>query len=284
MKVIPIALEPQYDSGSSTLCHCLKITRSDGEVLAVTSADVDVTVDSVLYTSAHGLDVSGLVMQSGLAVNNLELTVIPDEEGLVNRADLLTGVWDNARFELFETNYLVPSDGKNVILQGVTGEVGVNAGSFVVEMRGLSTFLNQPIGIVTSKTCRAILGDAACTVDLGPFTFTGTLTGVTSRRVVTDSGRAEAADYFTEGTFTPTSGPNFEPFQFSRRVKVFASGQFTFADPFPYEFEAGVTYTVKAGCRKRPEDCKAFDNILNFQGEPHGRGIDVITATPEPDA
>ena len=282
MKTIPIALEPQYSSGSSTLCHCLRIERADGAVIAATSLDADIEVDGVTYSGVNGLDVSALVFQVGLAVNNLELTVIPDDTGDITEADLLTGLWDNARFELFEVNYLDPTDGKNVLLQGVMGEVSIARGAYTVEMRALSQFLNQPIGIVTSKTCRAILGDAACTVDLEPFTVTGTLTASASRQVVTDSARAEVDEWFAEGTFTPTSGANVG---YSRRVKSYAADAFTFDLPFPYEFEAGDTYTAIAGCRKRLEDCRdKFDNVLNMQAEPHGLGIDVITATPEPDA
>jgi len=41
-----------------------------------------------------------------------------------------------------------------------------------------------------------------------------------------------------------------------------------------------------AGCRKRlDEDCRLkFDNVLNFQGEPHRPTVDAITETPEPNA
>jgi hypothetical protein len=48
----------------------------------------------------------------------------------------------------------------------------------------------------------------------------------------------------------------------------------------------GDTYSVHAGCRKRlAEDCLAkFDNVLNFQGEPHRPTVDDLTASPEPNA
>jgi uncharacterized phage protein (TIGR02218 family) len=280
VKTIPIALEPQYSSGSSTLCHCLRIERADGTIIAATSLDADIEVDGLTYSGVNGLDVSALVFQAGLAVNNLELTVIPDDTGDITEADLLTGLWDNARFELFETNYLDPTDGKNVLLKGVMGEVTINRGAYTIEMRALSQFLNQPIGIVTSKTCRARLGDSACTIVLGPFTIPDEISVVTSRQVVSGT-LVGSDDWYTEGTFTPTSGANVG---YSRRVRAYASGAFTFDLPFPYEFEVGDTFVAVAGCRKRIEDCRdKFNNILNMQAEPHGRGIDVITSVPEPD-
>lgn len=280
MKVLPINLASHYAGKARSVALFLKITRRDAEVFGWNSTDIPLEVGGLVYEP--GLEVTSISLSAGLGVNNLELTVLPDEDGgTITRADLLTGLWDGSSFDLFEANYRSLGDGTNPLLSGINGDVTVNRGSFVVEMRGKSQFLNQPIGIVTSKTCRAILGDASCTVDLGPFTVTGTITGVTSRQVVTDTARTEADEWFAEGTFTPSSGANVG---YSRRVRAYASDVFTFDLPFPYEFEAGDTYTAVVGCRKRIEDCRdKFDNILNMQAEPHGRGIDVITATPEPD-
>ncbi len=46
------------------------------------------------------------------------------------------------------------------------------------------------------------------------------------------------------------------------------------------DIQVGDTFDVIAGCRKRlTEDCKVkFNNVLNFQGEPHLPGIDRLTA------
>ena len=286
MKTIPIALEPQYSSGSSTLCHCLRIERADGTIIAATSLDADIEVDGLTYSAVNGLDVSALVFQAGLAVNNLELTVIPDDTGDITEADLLTGLWDNARFELFETNYLDPTDGKNVLLKGVMGEVTINRGAYTVEMRALSQFLNQPIGIVTSKTCRYLFGvnngkTSLCPVAIGPLTLTHTVTSADSRRVFTATGAVQASDYYGEGIVEFLTGQNAG--QKPMRVKSFAAGVFTVELPFPYEIAAGDTFSASKGCRKRLEDCIANGAVLDFGGEPHGRGIDVITAAPDTD-
>lgn len=295
MKTIPAALATHYAGKGRSVATFLKVTRSDGLIYGWNSTDVALTVSARLYEP--GLEMSSIALSAGLGVNNLTLTVLPDEDGgTVTRADLLTGVWDNARFELFEANYRAIADGINPLLYGVTGEVGVNVGSFVIEMRGLTQFLNQPIGIVTSATCRARLGDARCGVSLAAYTFNGTLTSVASSQVVADTATGKPADYYGEGTFRATSGANATPLAFTRRIKSFsAAGVFTFDIPFPYAFAPGNTYTAIAGCRKRHErsiavpagvsDCiDKFANLLNFQGEPFGRGIDVITASPEADA
>ena len=57
---------------------------------------------------------------------------------------------------------------------------------------------------------------------------------------------------------------------------------FTLTLPFPFDAAIGDTYSAIAGCRKRlTEDCKTrFANVLNFQGEPHLPGIDLLTKVP----
>jgi len=282
VKTIPIALAAHYALETTTVCACLKVTRTDTVVLGFTSLDRQITVDGQVYEP--GFDLSEIVSTATLGVDNLELTIIPDE-ATVTQVDLLTGLWSNAAFEVFEVNYADPAGGINVLKRGTTGEVNIRegAGCYVVEFRGLSQALQQQVSLVTSKTCRARFADypvaiqnARCRLNPASFTFTGTLTGVTSRQVVTDTGRTEADDYFAEGFFRFDTGDNAG---YSQKVKVYAADVFTFSLPFPFDPLVGDTYTVIAGCRKRlTEDCKdKFANVLNFQGEPHLPGVDSLT-------
>ncbi len=286
MKTIDAGLLAHYQQETTTVASFLKVVRADGETFGFTSTDQTITVSGLEYEP--GFDVSALSSAEGLNVDNLELTILPDlEGGTVTRLDLLTGKWNKAFFEIFEANYMAPADGINVLKRGYTGEVRPSNGVYVIEFRSLSQLLQAQQGIVTSKNCRSRLGDVLCGVDLGPFTETGSLTGVTSAQVVTDSARTEDDDYYGDGTFECTSGDNAG---YTRRVKTFAAGVFTFDLPFPFAFLTGDDYTAIAGCRKRHErtlenpdgisDCfDKFDNVLNFQGEPNLPGLDAIAAT-----
>ena len=141
---------------------------------------------------------------------------------------------------------------------------------------GSAALLDQAQGEVTSKTCRATLGDSRCTVALSAYTETGTLTAVTSRMVFADSSRAEADDWFVEGVLTFTGGANAGT---SHKVRLFSAGQFTLTLPATFNPAIGDTYSVIAGCQRRLEDCRdKFDNVVNFQGEPHLPGIDELTS------
>lgn len=275
MKTLPAPLATHVALGTTTLAHTLKITRLDGLVFAFTSADQDVTIAGVLYRSAPGLDVSSVEVSAGLAVDNLELTTL-DDGSTFNKVDVLGGVWRNAAFVIARYNFNSPADGVETLMVGTVGEVELRRGSIVAELRGLQQYLQQTVGNVSSKTCRARLGDSLCTVSLAAFTVTGSITSVSSNQVFADSSKAQAADWFAEGVLTFTSG---NCIGLQQKVKAFSGGQFTLSLPMLQNIQAGDSYSVYAGCRKRlAEDCAAkFNNVINFQGEPHLPGIDQIT-------
>lgn len=261
-----------YASQPHTIAHLLKVVRTDDEVRGYTSHTVALTVSAVTYEP--GFDLSALSSTSTLAVDNLELTVLADDDEAL-RLDLLAGRWDGAFFEIAEVNWRDTS-AVNVLKRGHLGEVRLEAGKFVVEFRSLTQALQQPQGIVTQKTCRARLGDSNCRIDLEDWTEAGTITAVASRREITDTTMTQEAGWFSEGMLTFTDGLNAN---LSRKVRSFADGIFELALPFPFDVEVGDAYTAVAGCRKRlGEDCSAkFDNVVNFYGEPHLPGLDALT-------
>ena len=282
-KTIPAALLTHLQSNSTSLAYLLTVTRSDATVLRFTSCDQPLTVSAQLYSP--GLSVTSIAQSEGLAVNNLELTVLYDAVFL--KPDFLAGRWDNARWALSECNWASPGDGVNIVGQYVTGDVKPLATSCVIELRALGQFLQQPVGEVTSRLCRARFADFPtavagnlCGKNAAAATVTGTITTATSAYVMRDSARTEALDWFGEGILTFTSGANIG---LAQKVKDYAAdGTFTFSLPFPFPAIVGDAYSVIAGCRKRlTEDCKTkHANVLNFQGEPHIPGADLSTASP----
>jgi len=278
MRVIPIALATHMAMGSTTLAHLFKVTRLDGEVFAFTSSASDLIVDGVHYSAGPGLDVSGIVATAGLNVDNLELTTL-DDGTTFTRADVETGKWRKASFVIGRCNARSPGDGIEVRMVGSIGNVSRREGHVVVELLGLQQILQQPIGAVTSKTCRARLGDDLCTVNLASWTHSTTVTSVTSNQIFTASGLTQDEDYFGEGILTWTSGPSDG---LSYKVKLHtAGGVLTLLLPPLLTVEVGHGFDIVAGCRKRREDCRdKFSNILNMQAEPDLPGIDALTSAP----
>ena len=288
MKVYASGYAASQAAGTKRRCLCLLITRTDGFSVGLTSADVDVTIPAsvakiggVRYLSDPGLMDANIVQTSGLNVDNLEVEFLKDD-AYVTRIDVLTGKWRKAAFRLFRCDPLAPADGQDTLMFGHLGDIQIMPTGYKAELRSILQLMQQQtLGEVTTPTCRARLGDARCKVDIGPYTVTGSITSVTSAQVVSDSTRAEAADYFGEGELTFTSG---DLSGLTLKVRDFSAGQFTFAVVPLLSPEVGDTYTAVAGCRKRfTEDCVGkFDNALNFRGEPHLPGIDALTKPVEP--
>ena len=281
MKTPPADFATHIATRETSLATALKITRSDEAVYGFTTHDVDDTISGVVYSANPGLMITDIVIAANAAVGNLELTTLHDGT-LFTTADLIAKVWSNAAFEIFRYNWANIANGIDVLLTGTLGEPQLLQNTITIELRDLRQYLQQPIGEVSSKTCRARLGDAKCTKDLTAFTYTGTLTHTTSNQVFRDSARGEAVNWFDEGEITFTSGPNT-----GRAAKVkshAADGTFTLALPLLGTVAIGHTYSVIAGCRKRlSEDCATkFSNVLNFQAEPHRQGINDLTKSPVP--
>ncbi len=287
MKTIPIALAAHYAGSAHTVAHAILIERSDGEVFGFTSTDKSATISSQLYDAAPGLDITSVVASAGFSVDNLELTTL-DDGTVFTRADVLSGIWRNAKFLIFKYNFKSPSDGIDPVMAGTVGEITIRSQSIVAELRGLQQYFQQSVGNPSTKTCRAHFadfptqnGNNRCGLTAATYTTTGTVTSVTSNQAFTASALSGATDYYTEGVLTWTSGNNNGVRQ---KVKMHTTGGIlTLVLPMVLAVQVGDTFSIIAGCRKRmEEDCSGkFGNQLNFQGEPHRPSTDDLTKSPE---
>lgn len=289
MKTIPSGLLTHYQSGSMKLAVATRITRSDGVVVAMTSHERNQTIDGVDYLATHGMEASQVITTAGLAVDNLEMRTL-DDGTIFDRADVLAGRWNGARFLIFRYCWADISLGVEYLMAGVFGNVTLQQGSIVSELRGIQQYLQQAVSNVTTKTCRARLADYPtpngknlCGLSASDLIETGTVSAVTSRAVFTASGIANGGtdDYYGEGILTWDTGLNAG---LSQKIRTQTSASlFTLILPMKKDVQVGDTFTVIAGCRGRlQEDCRdKFDNVLNFQGEPHLPGVDALTAAPD---
>jgi uncharacterized phage protein (TIGR02218 family) len=285
VKTIPTALATHYAGGELTLAYAIHITRASVgspsfEVLGYTSHDVAQTVDGVAC-AAGGVCATTLTANAGMAVDNLELRTL-DDGSLFTLENVTGGLWRDATFKLLRYNWASPTDGVEYLCAGVLGNVQFLNGQVVVELRGLQQFLQQSVGTVSTKTCRARLGDTLCAKNLTTFTHSGTVTSVTSKQQFAASALNQATDYYGEGLVTWLTGAN-AGLQQKVKTHTGTGGTFLLMLPMPYTITVGDTLRAVAGCHKRlEEDCGTkFNNVLNFQGEPHRPGVDALTANPE---
>jgi len=182
VKVIPSAFAAHVATRNTTIATALKITRTDGEIYAFTTSDIDAVIDGVTYLSNPGLTATDIVITSGAQVGNLELTTLNDNSIFV-MSDISNGLWRNAAFLIFRYNYMavVPDwDEVDKLLGGTIGEAQIKQNDLVIELRDLRQYLQQSVGDASSKTCRARFGDARCGMRVNPPLWTAA-TAVTVR-------------------------------------------------------------------------------------------------------
>lgn len=276
MRVISPQLESHIAGGTTTLATCWKISRADGTEMGFTDHNADLSIDSLTYGSIAGFTPTTLENKSNMSVDNMDVEgqTFPTK---ITEADLLAGKYDYAEVEIFLVNYEDLAQGKMVMKRGRLGEVRLNRNFFTAEIRGLTQHLSQTIGEVYSPSCRAVLGDSRCKVNIASFTHAATVTAVTDNAIFTAGALTQGAGYFVGGEVEWTSGNNDG---LKMEVKEFADGQIVLALAMGQSIQVGDTFNAVAGCDKTRGTCiNKFSNILNFRGEPDVPGMDAILTT-----
>lgn len=276
MQTISNALAIHLGEEVTTLATCWSIRRKDGVSFYFTSHDRDILLEGNLYKAADAMTPSAVSSQSGLTVDNMDFEGILNPAGLTYD-DVLSGRYDHAEIVIFMVNYLAPEAGRLHLKTGWLGEVTLRGNQFVAELRGISARLQQTIGEVYTRSCRAALGDARCGIDLGLFTFNGVVSAAETNFSFADSTKTQNNGYFAGGLITFTTGLNAG---LSMEVRDFAATGFTLFLPLPHSINVGDIYVVSAGCDKQFDTCiRKFNNAINFRGEPHVPGTDKLLET-----
>jgi uncharacterized phage protein (TIGR02218 family) len=274
----PEALAAHLAREVTTVCHCWRLTRSDGWVRGYTDHDRALTLGAMLYAPQTGLAASEARDSLGLAMDTVDVEGALSSDD-ISEADIAAGLYDGATVETFLVNWRQPDD--FVLLRRATvGKITRTDGRFIAELESLVHALDRPSGRYVSRSCDAELGDARCGFDLDNPDFIGTGTVTTyeapSALVVTGLDGFEAG-WFAHGVLTWTMGANAGRTERVEEHRKDATGTTLVLRPRSgLSIEAGDTFSVVAGCDKKFATCKAkFANALNFRGFPHLPGNDA---------
>jgi len=248
--------------------YCLRIVPLWGAPVYLTGHVRDVVMGANTYKTDSGYEFSGLPSESSMSPGVIDVSGIADIAG-IGYDEIISGMFDNARVYVFATTWNNPVEDEEPLGLAFIGKTTIRDNRYSAEMMMAVDALNQDVGRTYTAPCYKTFGGqeyAGCKVALGPITKTGTLTHVTGNSVFRDSGRAEAADYFGEGTIAFTSGANagLKPMEIKTHA---ADGTITTHEAFHYTVAIGDAYSLIPGCRKRLEDCRdKWSNIINFGG------------------
>ena len=268
---------------TTTFALFWKITRKDAVVQGFTSCSTDIVwgPEGITYKAASGVIPSNVQAGVGKGVDNMQVIGLINSTD-ISEANLINGVYDDARVEVFLWNYADTSQDRIMLVKGFIGEVKLGRKQFEAEVRSLLQRAQQNIGKACSPLCRVkVLGDAECTKNLASFTFTNqTVASVVSRsqfRTASAGVVGKPAYYFAYGILTWTTGANTGKSVEVRNHDTGSPCLITLSEVMPNAIAGGDQFTIVAGCDRTHTTCRdKFSNILNFRGEPYIPGQDFV--------
>lgn len=281
MKILATSIANHLTSEVTRLATCWKITRLDNLIQGFTNHDQNIVIDGIIYKAATGFNASAYSQDTSLAVRNLDIESVLSSDG-ISESDLAGGKYDYARVDVFIVRWDDPPStlGLNppehiLMVRGIIGQVSMSNRTYKAEVRSQSQLLQQRISTVTTKECRATFGDSRCTKDLNPLTDELGIIAITDRRSFTILGSLRPNGFYDMGEITFLTGNNAG---IKAMILNYNNGVIQLFESLPYPPQLGDILIAVAGCAKTIDACKSFNNILNFQGEPHIPGEDKFLA------
>ncbi|MEO9341121.1 DUF2163 domain-containing protein [Mesorhizobium sp. SB112] len=272
MSAFPQGLTEHFGNGVTTLCHCWKVTRTDGVAIGFTDHDRVLLVGGTMFEPQTGLSASEARETLGLAVDTVDVEGALSSDR-ISDADVANGLYDRATVETFLVNWRKPSD--FALLRTATiGRITRRDNAFQAELESPTHALDQVSGRYVSRACDAELGDGRCRVLLSQFGASGTVIAPHGTDVFSVVGlEGFAAGWFSHGVLKWADG-RAESIVDHR---IGAEGVLlTLKARSGRAVVPGEVFSIVAGCDKTFAACKAkFSNALNFQGFPHLPGNDA---------
>jgi uncharacterized phage protein (TIGR02218 family) len=280
MTMLPQALRDHLAGRVTTVCFCWIVRRADGAVLGFTDHDRTLEIEGVACEPSTGFSAGTVESSLGYAGDTSEVAGALSSDR-IGEADIRAGKYDGARIEQYLVNWASPAD-HALIKRHIVGEIRRTDGAFRVELRSLSAKFDERHGRFFLRTCDAELGDARCGVDASGTAYNapGTVVSIDGAGALTVVGlEGYAESWFAHGRLTWVSGQRegaVSTVAFMKGGAVAGQSVLRLFEPDVSGIVPGDAFTLRAGCDKRFETCRAkFSNGVNFQGFPHIPGNDA---------
>lgn len=295
MKTISQALLAHLGGAEITIAMLWKVSRPDGTIFGFTDHDQDISftdnesLTPVVYKSHFGADASATTTHSDMSISNQELVAFIESDE-ITEADIFAGKYDYATIEIRIVNWNNLNMGALLWKKATLGEVKIQNGKFIAELRGLEFYLNTNMGETYGPICRADLGDSRCTVNLALWRQNSTVATVTNLRSFTPGttllqmqgstpNSPAPGGWFNDGVITWLSGKNAG---YTMEAAIWDGTTITLFEDMPNPIQPGDQFSIDPGCDKSNglDGCQKFNNIVNFRGEPFIPGMDAMMMYP----
>ena len=262
------------DGELTSIALCWRVERKDGAGIAFTTHDRELLSEGDAYRAAPGMVPAAVTRSLGLEPHSGEARGVMSADAL-EAGDLALGRWDGAGVRLTAVDWQASDVETIQLLGGEIGSVSIDGESFTADLRGAAARLEEPVCPATSAECRAHFGDKKCRVDLAGRTVSARVVSANDGELVVDQA---LDDRFVLGRLRFMSGANCG---LTNVVLAVSGAGMTLRDLPRAPVEAGCRVELREGCDKRFETCVSrFQNAVNFRGEPHLPGTDLLTRYP----
>ena len=249
--------------------------RSDGVTLGFVTHDADIWFDGVLHRAAPGLLPSAIRRSADLEADSAEVEGALAHDA-ISSADLGRGRYDGARVVIGLVDWSDPTQ-TFVLYRGTIGTVSEEGGKFTAALVSRKAELQRDPVPRTSPVCRAVFCGPGC--NLSPVGFSHA-TSALEIDLDTNSVRVEAAldvDLFAGGQIRWLDGQNAGA---EASIVGTAGGKLLLSAPIESD-APGQRVLLREGCDRTLATCSTrFGNAINFRGEPHLPGNDMIARYP----
>ena len=262
------------DGELTSIALCWRLERADGAGIALTSHDQPLLRDDVTFEPAPGMMPASIVRSLGLDSDSGEVAGALSSAALEEQ-DLALGRWNGATMQLTAFDWADPGGIPIALLGGEIGSIVVDGDSFSADLRGAAARLEEPVCPATSPECRAHFGDKRCRIDLAGRTIRAAVVSCEGGMLTLDEN---LDDRFVFGRLRYMDGANCG----LMTVVLAVNGTTVQLRDLPRApIDIGCRVELREGCDKRFATCVSrFDNAVNFRGEPHLPGNDLLTRYP----
>ena len=259
-----------------TLCTCWEIHRVDEMVLRVTDHDQPVAFSEKTFSPVGGFSASASQKQGGLKSRNRDLLGTLTADAITD-ADLRAGRYRDAAVTEFLVNWVTSTP--LVFNTYWINAVKFDGESWQATVTGLTDWLDVDVGQIVTRSCRHKFGDARCTVNLGGYTTTGTITSFVDPRVEFSTSVTGAVNDYANGKIQFLTGLNHG---LTYEIKSNdAAGSLVLWIRLPFNVAPGDSVKVTRGCDKSKGACQGYSNFINFGGFLFVPGTDRSLQTPK---
>ena len=276
MKNLSADLKNTLNNSTTHIVRCWKITLTNGDTMGFTTNDESFDYDGVLYNAVSADDLKAI--NSSLEIQNDDFqmcNLISSELIAVN--DILSGKYDNAEIKIFLLDILNMDMGIVPLMNGHIADMEYRDNVFIARVKGLKDEINKSIGELYSPLCRARFCDGKCKLNQNDYSFVGKVDGLIDEMTfqTKDNTIINMEDgYFENGIIEFLSGDNKG---YRTEIKQFSKGTFRLMLELPNRMNINDDFKAVAGCDKLFKTCcQKFNNAINFRGEPHLPGIEVL--------